>query len=275
MVTRSTQLGTVSFWTLTATPHAALADALESIGFKDFTPERTTPFMSLYNALRSIYPQKLVRQLKKNGFTVVTEETGEDENAYSSSMTAKLEVADGDGEPALKITGGTAEEQRAVHAGYRAGRDMVSATSVGQMLARIARDKASATLLRPTGGIYWIAEKYMQDWRRVSDAVERAGRGNRIYAIHHELDADAVRAVHDSLIEEMRGNIERLTREINSGELKERALTSREAEARSLASKVKEYEIILGTSLAALKAELESVETAAATAVMLASAVAA
>jgi hypothetical protein len=269
MTSRTMKIGVVTFWTLGQTNRDDLAAALDKEGLGKFLPEPVTPAVALFNALQELYPDNLIRQLKTPGFAVVDETKGDKDNQYSTLGTVGIEYDDEI--PRLEITGAVKLNPGLIPA-FRKFIQLLPASAIGKMLATIASKSLRSTMLRPTGGIYWFNGDEIDHWAKVAQAVEMASPNNRVYVIRHDLDADAIKAVHDSLIAEVTADIARLTAEINGGDLKERALRTRETQASALAAKVREYEVILGMGLTELHKSLSDVETAAATAILMASA---
>src|SRR5262249_51436552 len=103
------------------------------------------------------------------------------------------------------------------------------------------------TRLRPTGAIYWLADDKLPVWQGAAAAVETSGVGrpNAVYLIRHEMDAGAVRAVRDAIVQDVSSRAARLQEEVLKGELGERALLAREREAQELRDKIKLYENLL------------------------------
>jgi hypothetical protein len=67
---------------------------LESAGFGEYAPEPRPPAGALKDALEQVLggPASLIRPLKtRDGFTVVTEERGENGNSNHNSLVARME----------------------------------------------------------------------------------------------------------------------------------------------------------------------------------------
>src|SRR5262249_358582 len=128
--------------------------------------------------------------------------------------------------------------------------------------------------LRPQGAIYWLPENRLDLWQEATRAVElaTAGRPHACYLLRHQMDADAVKAVRDAVCAELLAEAQRIQADVLSGELKERALESRRAQAAELRGKVACYESLLDVGLAQLREAIDSADQAAAAAALLASA---
>lgn len=139
------------------------------------------------------------------------------------------------------------------------------------MPGRGGRRPGRGTRLRPTGAVYWLPGAKLDIWAAVAAAVEAAAVGppGAVYQVRHRLDAEAIRAVRDAVVAEVRGEAERLQAEVLAGDLGERALDARHARAAGLRAKVRDYEGLLRVGLADLHRTLDAADQAAATAVLL------
>jgi hypothetical protein len=273
MVTSSIQIGGgVIFWSLGEwTALEVLKNDFTVLGLEDFIPEARTPAACLKDALDAVYPlpKQLIRPLKtKDGFVVVEETRGEDENQYATLLTArvdplslKVNVAPYSYEVAQNVL-----EQFNKHLGL-----LRPAQVTGCMVKYI--ESLGGTKLRPGGGMYWLADHQIDTWQQAAGAVERAGSGkpHAVYLLRTAMDADAVRAVRDAVTAEIMAEALSMHKEVLSGELGERALQHRQDAAMLLRKKVREYEEILGVGLESLKASLDKLEDAAASAALLVS----
>lgn len=266
--TKFTTGGLVTFWTLAEfTDRARLAAAWESAGFGEAVPEERAKVSVLKDALAEVFQGThfLVRPLAtRNGFAVVREDRGSEQNSYNAVVTAK--VID-DADPVL--TGDTSREYEVLNA-FRRHAGTVTSQQLSAALVRILY-KLGGTRLRPSGSVYWLPGDQAESWAAAVAGFELAGDGGKSvgYAIRHELDADSVVAVRDAIVHEVTTEAARLNHEILSGELGQRAVETRKKEALLLKSKVTAYEDILGVGLAHLKVTLDAVDQANATAALL------
>jgi hypothetical protein len=268
-------VGLVTFWTLNESNLTTIKSGFESLGLEKFVPEPPTPMSALKTALLDTFPGRLIRKVRKNGFCVVAEEQGEEENDYRPIASA---IVGDDG--SVSITRVDDWEQRqAIRDAYENARNVLPANNLSITLSKVATEFLGGTPLRPSGGIYWMRHKSEAIWRGVAGVVEASARKtartknpSTVYLIRHDMDVDSVRAVRDAVVSELTTDVDRIRREIQSGELGERALHGRTREALGLCNKLKEYEQILGVGLDAMRKQIEEVETAAAEASLRASA---
>ena len=89
-----------------------------------------------------------------------------------------------------------------------------------------------------------------------------------MYNIKTVHDVDGVRAICDALSTSVKTELSTIQTEIEYGDLKKRALTSRQTRAQELRSQVADYESILGETLDALKDDCADVDAAAITTIL-------
>lgn len=269
MVTTKVQTGLITFWSLCESFNRQTLQAnLHAAGFPGLMPDVRANVTVLRDALTEAFAKTrvLVRPLAaKNGFAVVREDRGADENAYAPVLTAK--VFDGRADPVF--AGGDQARIDDVTRTYHRLKDRVTLNQVTTALIK-GLDQLRGTRLRPSGGVYWLPGDKVGDWQAISQAFETAAEGRAVvYRVEHDLSPEAVVAIRDGLVGEVMSEARRLHEEIMSGELGDRALETRKNEAAALRDKVSEYERILGVGLAHLKKTLDSVEQTNATAAVL------
>jgi hypothetical protein len=265
--------GAVVFWTISEwTARITLRDGLDAAGFGKYAPEQRPPAGALKDALEQVFggPATLIRPLKtRDGFTVVTEERGENGNAYHNSLVARMDAR------TFQITFTPLDSRAsAIVDAFNEHLGLLRAAQVSAALVSIL-DATGATRLRPGGALYWLPAYRLNEWRDVVRAVEASGVGRPhcVYTLRHPMDADAVRAVRDAIVAEVSTEAARIDREIIAGGLGERALESRRAQAEELRRKIAEYEELLGGGLEALHVAVDRAEQAACKAMILAAAV--
>lgn len=262
--------GGVIFWTIGEfTSREPLLAGWDWAGFGSFVPEPRPPAGALKDALDRVLggSHTLIRRLKtRDGFTVVTEERGEQGNAYRNSLVARINSE------TLDITFTPFDERaQAIVDAYNEHLGLLRAPQVGASLVAVL-DSLGGTRLRPTGAIYWLPEHRLDDWQRVAQVVESAGVGkpNCIYLLRHPMDADAIHAVRDAIVAEVSREAQRIDDEVTAGILGARALDQRQTQAEELRRKIQEYEGLLGCGLQALHEAVDQAEQAACKAALLA-----
>ena len=82
-----------------------------------------------------------------------------------------------------------------------------------------------------------------------------------MYDLVTAMDDKTVAAVCDGLTAQVESEVERLTKDLTSGELKKRAIRTRKARARKLDELVSFYSTILGKALNGLTGKIEEIDT--------------
>jgi hypothetical protein len=255
--------GATVFWTLDEWSSLdKIKNGLLDLGLAKYVPEPRTPPAALKDALGEVYKlsTQLIRPLSaKDGFTVVEEGRGSDTNSYTTLLTAKIDKE-------LRIT---IEPYDSYVAGdlasrFNKHRGLLCAANVATSLVCLL-DSLGATRLRPKGSIYWLPDHKLGEWQTIVDVFETAGtgRGNKVYLLRNPMDADAIRAVRDAIVAEVSAEAARIERDVQSGELGERALENRKDEAEALRRKIGVYEDILGFGLTSLTEIVDKADGAA------------
>jgi hypothetical protein len=212
-------------------------------------------------------PRTLVRPLAdRDGFAVVREDRGKQQNSYAATLTAR--VQDGD-PPVLTFDPLDARAYRIEHA-FAKHRGRIPASQLSACLVK-AVESLGGIRLRPTGAVYWMPGPKLDEWTHIAHAVEAAadGKAGAVYLLRHRMDADAVRAVRDAVVAEVQADADRIRTEVTSGELGGKAVETRQQKVRDLRDKVLLYEHLLSVGLDGLHATLDAADQAAATAALL------
>jgi hypothetical protein len=260
--------GLVLFWSLAEfSSRERLLAEWSRAGFNHLVPERRANFSVLKDALNEVFvgSRFLVRPLSaRTGFAVVRENRGQDENSYALVLTAKVYS---DEAPIYAGDVGKADE---VNAAYHRHLGRVTSQQMSAALVKVLYE-LGGTRLRPSGSVYWLSGDRSELWNRVVAGFEAAADGGNSvgYMLRHDLDADAIVAVRDAITHEGSTEAARLSQDILSGDLGDKAIETRKREAVLLKRKVSEYEAILGVGLDHLKKTLDRVEQADATAALL------
>lgn len=253
--------GAIVFWTLSEwTGLIKLNERLTELGFGECTPERRPAPAALKSSLEEVLGTKntLIRPLKdRDGFTVVRERRGETENDYTHELSAKLLYREDKSVDRIEFHGYHASN-RVVTEVFNRHLGLLPANAVADCLVKIVA-RLQGTALRPRGGVYWIPNSQVSVWREVGQAVELCAehKAHKLYTMRQLMDADAARAIRDSIEQELLTEARRIHEEVMSGELGERALESRRVLVEDLAEKAREYETIIGQSLSHLREALD------------------
>jgi hypothetical protein len=264
--------GAIIMWSLAETSYlAAIRDGLANLGYGSYIPTARTFAAALRDALREVCgnSKTLIRPLATEGgtegFVVVSENRGTDNNEFLTDLVAKVTP-----EPRIKLRPFDERAQPITDA-FNKQLGLIKPASVTSSLTGIL-GSLGGTTLRPHGGVYWLPGYSLKEWLEVSKVVEASGceGTNCMYLARHSLDPDAVRMVHDAVVHEIRRDVLRIGTEITEGGLGNRALESRKAEAYAMRTKIKEYADILDRDLSHLLKAVEDTETSIAQAEIIA-----
>lgn len=242
--------GSVLFWTLSKdSVRQSIIDGWNAVGpeWGKLAPKERTPEACLRDALDDRFPKALIRPLeKKDGFAVLQEVRYRDD-VQTACTHAVAFTTNGD----IDIRRGfTSQLELELTEAYKRQRSILKPSQVASSLVAILAH-LNAVVLRPTGGVYWLPDSSLGIWQQLADVVQVAGVGGRnaVYRITHTFDAESVRAVRDAVLAEADREAAEIIKEVDSGELGERALRARADQADRLKEKVQEYERILNESL--------------------------
>jgi hypothetical protein len=261
--------GVVSFWSLAEFSDRARLEAhFAPLGLSAVVPDPRPAAACLKAALEDVFggPRVLVRPLaSRDGFVVVKEDRGLAANRYATELTARVT-----GQPPVLSFDPWDGRALAVEAAFRAQLGRVPAAQLSAALVKVV-ESLGGIRLRPGGAVYWLPGPRIAEWLEVGRAVEQAAeiRSSAVYVLRHRLDRDAVRAIRDAVVSEVRAEAERIREEVAAGGLGGRALEARQKQASELRQKVLLYEELLNVGLAGLHAAVDQADQAAATAALL------
>lgn len=251
---------------------AELKTGLASIGFEKFAPSARTPSAALRDALEEVFPSKnhkVEKTLEPNSFEVIHVERGAKKNRYNHIATVGIDT----GAQVELVPFEQALAERIVWA-FNKHLGLVTAPAVTATLTSLI-ESFHGQALRKKGGLYWLPMKALADWRRIAEVVEAVpsfGGKTAVYLINHSLGSDEVRAVRDAIVREVDEESARIHQEVMSGDLGDRALETRLAQAEDLRKKITLYEELLHVGLGDLRETLEQAEEACCAAKLLVSA---
>ncbi len=234
----------------------------------ELAPPPRTHEACLRDAMCVVWPKHLIRPLaKRDGFAVLEEQRLHDDVYTTTRAVAKVDDL---GRVDL-VRGHDHAQEAALRTEFRRQSGLLKPSQITTGLVAVL-SKLNVARIRPTGGLYWLPERSLPAWEGLAGVVAKAGVGGRnaMYTIRHRFDADSIRAVRDALLKEVEDEVEGIIREVDGGDLGERALGNRAAAAEALQAKVRQYEIILGERLDDARVLAEKAEMSATAAKILA-----
>jgi ferredoxin len=259
--------GGISWWTLgSATDPDKLLANFEALGLPKYAPEQRSWLMSLKAALADMFPGHMVRPLKnrdKNGYTVVAEVKGEDENDFpavaSATITAEGEIVVRSGEiDAVKL------QELANHF-----KRVLPASSVSAVMVEIVNIVLGGLSMRDGGGIYFMPEDKLSKWKSVGMAVESAacdGSKNCVTVCPMETNEMTLRDIRDAIVREVETESAAIRKELVDNDFGVRAIENRVSRSGDLIARMQQYEKLLGETLGscreALKPTLQALQAA-------------
>jgi hypothetical protein len=250
--------GATVFWRGTSDTEAArLQTNLTNIGLGKYAPSPVNMGHAVKAAMTSLYskPRTLVRP-DRNGFSIVEEE--QTTLGLRHKVTLTVEVAQRHPDGLLAYPCDPPARDRLVSQ-VKAQLGLVPYTALTQCLTNIVRSLGGVAL-RDSGGIYWIPQVNVPRWREVVKAVQASGPV-KVYCASMVADEDGVRAVCDSIREEMESEVAQINADFATG-LSDKAMKSRASALAAMAKRVREYETALGVTLDTLRDGLVQTDAA-------------
>lgn len=243
--------GCVTFWKLSQdTIRQQIVDGWTAIGqeWGNLAPAERTAQACLKEVLSDKFKDCIIRPLQSQEGFAVLRETRFKDDVITSTVCA---VATDDNGVIDMRRGYDPQLQAELEVALKRERAMLKPAQVASGLVAVLKCMTGTLTLRPTGGFYWVEAANIDLYKRLCRVVEQAALGQQtcVYQISHHFDADSIRAVRDALLTEIDNEAEQIIKDVDSGELGERALKSRAERAEELKDKVAHFERILNESL--------------------------
>jgi len=268
--------GAVVFWSLGEDTSAVDLDTgLRGLGLDAYTAEANTPNGAVKIALTKTYGRKGVKidALPSADGYVVTYLKADNQNGvktleydvafsveYSTDRSTLIFRSPTTG---MVVQPNGYQNAQAIYAHEMS---TCARHKVARCLTRIV-GHLNGVALRDRGGLYWLPQDKMATFNGVAEVIQNAG-GNSVYTVRTAHDTESVRAICDALTNEVNSELNTINADIMSGDIKKRAMKSRQDRAVNLRAQVAEYESILGTALDSLKERCDEADTAAATTIL-------
>lgn len=259
--------GAVTYWTLgTLFDRQTIVDGFKKLGFEKFTPEVRSPRSALSESVHEHY-KGAASALEKNEKILFRPISTVDEVEGTVGVAAVLETLEAGGKNeyttlrtfrTVGTSGSVAIEpsdfdlHASVEQLFRKHRQTIGQHAIARSLVEcLGPEGMGGTSLRPSGGIYWVEESKLPEWQKLSEVVQSATLEgeSRIYQLRTVFDDNAIVAVRDAIINEVRSNAENIIDKAKNNDLGERAFRARRRDAQALHSRIAHYEGILGPVL--------------------------
>jgi hypothetical protein len=271
--------GAVVYWNAGPTRADQIAGRLAALGMDKFIPKpRTNESALLYvlgeycrqwrgeNALHvKAGDDRIVqkRRNRKDGFEIVAVKRGKP-NVYTPIYAV---VADEygflSGETCRDSWQYAIPDMDTLREQFNYHKRIVTGAAAGQSLVAILASLGGVAL-RPSGGIYWIPQDAIETWANVAGAFENSAEttgGTTCYQLATVMDDNTLRAVRDSLLEEVTKTCTRIVEELDG--LGQEAIENRKAALFALHEKIEHYESLFSTGLESLHNVVKVVESRA------------
>lgn len=114
---------------------------------------------------------------------------------------------------------------------------------------------ALAVTLRQGGGVYFIPDRCIRDFRLILQAI-KASSAHRIFAVPAQRSEDAVAGVLDAICNETEEEITQMNKKLTEGDLGKRALNTQLGQCDQQIEKLRRYEELLGIKQDVIKDRL-------------------
>lgn len=266
--------GAIVFWKIAQrSDRPKIAEGLRRLGMDSYIPNPRTSYAVLTDAARECVGKGyLIRPLEKNrGVAIVRERRGEVSSGNDYHNKAQV-LCPSNGH--IDVQYGLDYDQEArLNVAYNAMKDALPPSAVGTALSKIAVHAMGGTKsLRDSGGIYWMRQAAVPYWKEVVDIFEGAAceGSSDIYTVTTSNTPETIRAIRDSIIEEVRNVTLQIRSAIRDDELGAQALATRSKTLAAYNSKLTLYESVIGEALEDVRRELVQTQHVAAEAELVA-----
>jgi uncharacterized protein DUF6744 len=275
--------GIVTYWNIATTKLPALISALKQTGLRIKPPSRPTNAATLHRAILSLCSEtklasgELFCRSSKNSTFMIVHQVG-------SELMRLLQVSfvindHGAQVPKVEIFSDTTMTTGVTHMAWKISDyysrelELLPAADLGDwLISTIKEHPFNAVPLRDNGGVYFVPNSARETWELLIDTIHAVNPA----CVFHELPAvrseDAAFAVTEALSIQIKQTVNGIRSELESGDLKTRALATRAEESKALLLRIRVYEQSLGVQLDDLVQLCHGLEISVATATLAAEA---
>ena len=196
-------------------------------------------------------PGMYLRPVKREGYAIMQEaETAGVKSAVEKGRLLLFPLPDGT----------TGLQMQPYHQGvlgeiiqaWKAERRRITAGALGTALSRaVLSQQVKGISLRPTGGVYWVADSASDAWEEVTKGIEASGGGCKVYS-------GSVRAILDNLTNHVGKEMAAVNEALGDGSLGKRGRSTQKTRAQDLEELVSHVEESLEVSLELLRRTTEN-----------------
>jgi len=241
--------GAAVYWILsTENDYESCRESLISLGYEDFVPDERTDSAALKAAMSRIFGGTgvLIRSLANDdGFVAKREVKGDSDNDYQTIVTVKLDATEKNG---IEFIGDVHKSTQMKFVGemlYQ--KSLLTQSQIAKLLVDIITDGdgLQGDPLKPSGGIYWIGAKHLDEWDKLASSMEKISCGakpNSLFTLRVVYDDNSVKALQEAIRREIRERSEEIKRTAAAEGLGECAYKNRMKDAERLHDRIKAYE---------------------------------
>lgn len=245
--------GVLTFWDNgRETDPELMSKGLIALGLPRYCPNTRSWPRSLKTAISELTKDRLIRSLasrNNNGYTVIEEIRGDDENEFVRDFNARVDADTGmvelvhyEGEDKDAFL---AELQEKTHYFKR----VLPADSVSKVMVKIIKEELNGVAIRENGGLYYVPQNNAQRWRQIGTAIEHAGVGNHVTCTAMEVNESTLLSIKSSVERDIVSECDKIAAEIASNEFTDRGINNRVQRANALVDRIESYERILDSTL--------------------------
>lgn len=250
------ETGSIVYWSLSGEMRRDVIEAaLRAEGFDEtWVPRATSERVALREAARACAGTgRLLREHPAGGWALVDEKVENMDLKYSTMCRIYLNK-----EGQLRGVGPIAHEiAKTVRDAYDTSLQQVENVSTW-LVNCMARMRA--TVLRATGGFYFVPKEHSDMLKRFMKAMHNA-TAHKIYRVPAMRSADMVEAVFDAMVREVADAVKAAQEAVQDDSKGKRAAASLAGELDKLVEKIAGYERLLGVSLGTLSVNVKEVQT--------------
>lgn len=251
--------GAIVWWRLSGdTDIKALGEAWGDAGLdKKLLPSAPSITVALTRACTAQQTaHRLIRALpNQKGWAVVDETSDKATGTLSYQTVATAKILQGN--PMIE-TGADDKLRANIWASYESSLGRLTVNDVSTWLTGLTQE-LKAVSLRDTGGVYFIPRDQIDRFRQMAGSLKGVTK-HQLFEVPALKTEEAVEAILDAVLNEADREVSTIETELDTSDLKARALRTRSSKAEALREKVEAYEQLLGRSMGAVKDRIEALK---------------